>query len=774
MRSVAPGLLFAVLFTSAALAQAGVPARLNDTGQTTCYAGTIDSGVGTTSCTSTAWPGQDAASGRDALAGSGALTKIGGGRAGFDFSKISHAGAVLPASAQPGPAADDWACTRDNVSGLTWRIAGDTNLRWGAARLAAGAANAGDGTCGFRDWRLPTTDELLGIVDFGGASPAIDADYFPATEDGFYWTADTTSTRARVVNFSAGFIHLLRADAGAAVRLVRGGEDYGALVDNGDGTVTDPRSGLMWARCALGQSDTTRCSGDPSYLDWQDALRDARTRNTTNWKGHADWRLPNAKEMASLLGSPRLRPAIDAGVFRNAGSAAYWTSTTASQVPSMAWAVFQGEGDLFAKNKLTRAAVRLVRTATPAAGGAARDALFDDGFDASDDAPVSSPGSLPTISIDTGGASIDRDNYIAATMDISATADEPAWSGTLQIRGRGNSTWGMPKKPYKLKLDSKDKLLGMSKNKHWALLANYADKSLLRTTLGMRMGEGLGMAWSPDSRYARLVLNGQYEGVYQLIETIRVDSRRVDITEMEPGDVALPEVSGGYLFEIDQRRDCDWSLLIVTPHNVPICIDTPDEDDIVPQQHDYLAGYLQGTEEALHAPDFADPAVGYRAWLDTGSFIDWYLVNELAANVDAASFSSIWNYKDRDGKLMRGPLWDFDLGDGNAYYCACADPQGFWIRGGTWYDRMFLDPAFAAAVRARWDAVKAGLIDGLPAQVDLIAGELRGDAGDNFASWPILGDYVWPNVVVTGSWEGEVAYVKEWMRLRIEWLDAHL
>lgn len=770
-------LLQALLWSVPAAAQNAWPARIDDTGLTTCYSGDAAGGASPASCANAQWPGQDAASGRDAV-GAG-LPKIGAGDAGFDFTKISNAGNELPPSAVPGNALNAWGCTRDNVTGLVWRVRVTGDASWNGARAAALAANAGAGVCGFRDWRLPTVAELGGIVHFGRSSPAVDADYFPDTPSAFHWTSEAASGapagRARIVNFNGGFVHAIAASSAANVRLVRGGDVFDAPVDNGDGTVTDPRTGLMWDRCSLGQDAAGGCSGSADFGNWHDALAAVQARNAQNWRGHSDWRLPNVKELLALVDPARGRPTIDGGIFPGTQASAYWSSSTNVHVTHTAWAVFFGEGEVFSKGKATRAAMRLVRQATPASSGlGAPDGLFADGFDAADAPPVSPEDRLPTITLDTSGAPIDHDNYVNAFMTITATDEAPAYSGTLKIKGRGNSTWSMPKKPYRLKLDVKSGLLGMHSDKNWALLANFADKTLLRNAVAQSTGMRLGMAWSPDSRYAKVVLNGSYVGVYQLIETIRVDHNRIDIAEIEPGDVAPPEVTGGYVFEIDSRLGCDVSLQFVTVRGVPICIDTPDEDAIVTPQYDYLTGYIQATEDAINAADFADPAHGYRAWLDPASFIDWFLVNELTANVDAAGFSSIWNYKDRNGLLQRGPLWDFDLGNGNADYCHCADPQGFWVRDGTWYNRLFTDPAFAAQVRARWDAVKADAFDTLPALIDAQAATLRGAVDANFVRWPILDTYTWPNVVITGSWEGELDYSKDWFRQRVDWLDANL
>ncbi len=770
-------LVAASILAPCAIAQT-LPQRINDTGAITCYSGAGSIPVTVIACNSSSWPGQDGASGRDAATQAGTLAKIGDGIAGFDFTKVSNAGNDLPANAAAGTAPGAWGCTRDNVTGLVWLATVATSVSWGGARQAEADARSA-AHCGFSDWRVPASSELHGLVDYAAVASSIDATYFPATATGFHWTSEADPSapaqRARIVNFGGGFINGANATQAADVRLVRGGQWFGAPQDAGDGTVGDPRTGLVWDRCSIGQGTAPTCAGDAEMVTWETALQRVQQRNAQSWNGHNDWRLPNAKELASLLHPSRRMPAIDADLFPNTLGAAYWSSTSQVDFPGNAWTVFFGEGNVFAKDKATRARVRIVRTGTAATGGNAPDALFADSFDISAQAPQPPADALPVIALTTaGGAGIDREVYVDGNLSITSGDPALVYSGSMEIRGRGNSTWSMPKKPYRIKLAAKSGLLGMPSSKHWALLANYADKSLLRNLFAFALGERLAMAWTPRSRMAEVTLNGEYLGVYQLVETIRVDEDRVDITEIDSGDVTAPAITGGYLFELDGRRDCDAAVQFDTSMGIPYCIDTPDEEAIVPQQRAYLLDYMNTFETVLYSSSFADPATGYPAYADASTFIDWYLVNELTSNIDAQGLTSIWSYKDRNGKLNRGPLWDFDISTGNANYADSSEPQGFWIRQGTYYNRFFQDPVFAAATRAKWDASKAAHIDSLPDFIEANALAIQAASGRNFQKWPILRTQVWPNVVVTGSKEGEIAYLRDWLEQRIAWLDANL
>jgi hypothetical protein len=238
-----------------------LPTKLNDTGQDTCG----NNSAGNLACPLTGFPDQDGDWGRDALARAGQLVKIGGGEAGFDFSKISNSGAVLPASVGLGSGANDWACTRDNVTGLIWelKLNSATSLRhmhhiytWYDSQPASNGGNPGtmgipglcagtlsacntsayvtavnaQGLCGASDWRLPSAEELQSIVNLKSSGPALDASYFPNTSTlgnaYFVWTSVTSAidiTHALFVSVGDGAILLNFSKAdGASIRLVRG------------------------------------------------------------------------------------------------------------------------------------------------------------------------------------------------------------------------------------------------------------------------------------------------------------------------------------------------------------------------------------------------------------------------------------------------------------------------------------------------------------------------------------------------------------------------
>jgi hypothetical protein len=300
---------------------------------------------------------------------------------------------------------------------------------------------------------------------------------------------------------------------------------------------------------------------------------------------------------------------------------------------------------------------------------------------------------LPVVWITTqGGAPItDTETYVPGSLAISSdlSGANVLYSGTMQIKGRGHSTWWMPKKPYRIKLDAAASLLGMPSEKDWNLLANYCDKTLLRNAVAFELSRRLGMPWTPRWAFVEVFLNGRYDGTYQLTEKIEAGPDRVNITRMKAADTSGDALTGGYLMEIDERLD--GAVWFYTPRAVPIVIQDP--DPAVAEQADYIRTYVGQAEDALYSSAFTDPDLGWPAYFDAGTFIDWFIVNETTASVDAIFFSSCWLYKHRMDPLLRmGPVWDFDISMGNVNYSTAVNPAGWWVRLGPWYSRFFQAP----------------------------------------------------------------------------------
>ncbi|SAK76696.1 CotH protein [Caballeronia fortuita] len=405
-----------------------------------------------------------------------------------------------------------------------------------------------------------------------------------------------------------------------------------------------------------------------------------------------------------------------------------------------------------------------------ACGGGSDDSISNQVDPAAKVPPAAGTFAAMSIATDDGAPVVQKDKYLGVQIGTTDADGTESLASRATIKGHGNSTWSQEKKPYRLKLDSKASPFGLPKDKNWILLANFFDKTLLRNRAAFELGRRFGMAWTPRAVAFELALNGEYKGVYDLVESVRVDKNRVNIADSD--ETTAPSKTG-FIVEINGRMD--EAVCWRTTHNLPICIDTPDPASDA--QAAYIRDYIQQAEDALFSDHATDPATGYEQYFDVASLIDWFLVNEIFKNQDARDFASIYLYKDANGKLKFGPLWDFDLGAGNVNYSDAQYPEGFWVAEGPWIARMKqIDPTFETRVRARWDELKAAHIDTLTAYIEENAQALEasGAAQRNFRRWPVLDKRLWPNPVVTGSYRGEVDYLKTWLTRRIAWLDANL
>ena len=386
---------------------------------------------------------------------------------------------------------------------------------------------------------------------------------------------------------------------------------------------------------------------------------------------------------------------------------------------------------------------------------------------------------LPQLRITTanGAAIVSKDIYLTGNATLADSNGLFLADVATEIKGRGNSTWTLfPKKPYRLKLATSVSLLGMPANRHWVLLANYSDKTLLRNELSFEMSRMAGMAWTPRARSVDLYLNGRYEGIYQLAEHVRVGRDRVNITVVRRSDTTASTITGGYMLEVDERRGeafCFNSLMT----RMVFCAKDP-ETLLEPgweKQRAYIQTYIARTDSAIFGAGFRDSVSGYAAYIDVESAINYNIVQEVVKNVDGGLRFSGFMYKPRGGKLFFGPVWDFDLAIGNVNYDGADRTDGWHSRQAQWYTRLFQDPVFKARFASRWNELKAaGAIDSLQKLVVSRASYMSIVQTRNFERWPILGTYVWPNQFVMGRYDLEVFTMRLWLEERVRWMDSEI
>lgn len=341
---------------------------------------------------------------------------------------------------------------------------------------------------------------------------------------------------------------------------------------------------------------------------------------------------------------------------------------------------------------------------------------------------------LPIINIHTDdrGPVTSKEDWKSAKITINGVGrfDDLA-ECVVNIRGRGNTTWGWPKKPYALKFESKTEVLGMPKHKRWVLLANAMDKTMLRNRMALRISEQTSLAWTPRNEYAELFLNGRHLGTYLVTEQIKVDKNRVNITEMSPSDNEGEALTGGYLFELDFHFDNEkqWR----TPRNMPFAIKSPDEDELTAEQFAWAQEYIKNLEALIHSKEFLDPETGYMNYVDRQSFVDYWIIYEVCLNHEIGNPGSVYMHKDRGGLLTAGPIWDFDWGTFSYNVSTWADGK-LYLQGTLWYGRMFGDPEFKALAKERWADIYPRLRS-LVEFFDQEADYLKWAAVKNFALW---------------------------------------
>jgi hypothetical protein len=397
---------------------------------------------------------------------------------------------------------------------------------------------------------------------------------------------------------------------------------------------------------------------------------------------------------------------------------------------------------------------------------------------------------LPTVVINTKGAqevTSKEEELSSVVYIVSGEGKKLLATEKTGVRGRGNASWNFPKKPYRLKFDEKQQLLDApAKAKKWTLINNYGDKTLMRNILAFELSRRFGLAYTPYCHPVDVVLNGEYRGCYQLCDQIEVNKNRVNITEMEPEDVTLPELSGGYLIEVDAYASTEASHFYSTL-GTPVTIKSPDDEDIVNAQTRYITDYFNRMENAVFASNFADPETGYRRYLDLDSFLKHFMVGEMSGNTD--TYWSVYMTKDRESdKFFTGPVWDFDIAfdnDQRTYPIEAHTDYIFASKGSVASEAMRRmvnrivkeDEGARQRLLELWSEARntKGIDEtSLLEYVDKTVELLNESQKLNFLRWNILSERVHENPQASGSYEGEVAIVKNFIRKRLPQMDGFI
>ncbi len=349
-----------------------------------------------------------------------------------------------------------------------------------------------------------------------------------------------------------------------------------------------------------------------------------------------------------------------------------------------------------------------------------------------------------------------RDTYVEAKIEIEGWRyHDSNLQSSIKIRGRGHSTWDWyPKKPYQIKFDTAASVLSMPEERRWILLAEYADKTLMRNKIAFELGEFSDLPWVPSSEFLELFVNSEYQGTYHLVEKIELASNRIDperskylleIDQLDRLDVNSPYfVSNFFLFHLKEPEISQESAEIIEVRNMVLEF-----------------------EDALLNQRFLDNPQVYESLINLKSFVDWFLINEITKNIDAGAFySSVYLTISVDDKIELGPIWDFDLS-------MAGDYEGWWMTSNPWFELLLLDPYFVNLVKARFNHFYANKteiinkIDELEVHLDLASKQ-------NDVKWATIGTYIFPNPVYFQTYAEEVDFLKNWISNRLDWLEQEI
>ncbi|MBQ2919354.1 MAG: CotH kinase family protein [Bacteroidales bacterium] len=377
-----------------------------------------------------------------------------------------------------------------------------------------------------------------------------------------------------------------------------------------------------------------------------------------------------------------------------------------------------------------------------------------------------------------------KDNYVDTYIQLYDKTDEStgegwwdsAEKGKIEMRGRGNSTWGLPKKPFRMKFTEKFSPIGLNhaKEKSWVILAQDMDKSLLRTHLAFEYSRILfnaadnyhhekAVLFTPCSRFINVYLtgdyydsstgrtrymDGEYLGVYQMSDQVQRADGRIAVDKLKASDGADPEkITGGYVIEADLHEGNHY-----TSKGIKLTYKYPEDDDFDQAQYDYITDFINQAEAALYGSNYKDPENGWRKYFDEKTLADFIIVKEFVGDLDG--YTSTYMYKRRGyDKLFFGPIWDCDKGWNNDKRVPHYEYQpleslmiyaGFWMPpyvNNDWFHRLWTDETFRAFVAKRWADKK----EELKAVTSKVLAEVPADMAKaieaNFEVWPFYYQY---------------------------------
>ena len=413
---------------------------------------------------------------------------------------------------------------------------------------------------------------------------------------------------------------------------------------------------------------------------------------------------------------------------------------------------------------------------------------------------------LPIVVITTpGGAPIVDDPRITAHMGVIdngpgvinyLTDPYTNYDAAISIEIRGSTSQQYPKKGYGFETqdplgnNNPVALLGMPMENDWILYGPYPDKTLIRNVLTFDLARKMGH-YASDTRYCELLINGDYRGVYVMMERIKIDGDRVNIDKIHIPNMWDDTLTGGYVMKVDKLTgEVGYSWESAYNNEVVFQFHDPEYDELNNLQRSYMESYINEFEDAIWGPNFDDPNLGHPYYIDQQSFHDFFILQELGRTVDGYRSSSFL-HKDRNtltwnAKIVAGPMWDFNLSFGNADYCNANTTTGWQYEFDNvcnfttsipfWWGKLLEDPNYANALRCRWEELRDGPLhtDSINYFIDSVAAYVQEGRIRNFQRWPIIGVYVNWNGFVGQTYQEDLDYLKMYIEDRSLWLDNNI
>ena len=413
---------------------------------------------------------------------------------------------------------------------------------------------------------------------------------------------------------------------------------------------------------------------------------------------------------------------------------------------------------------------------------------------------------ITTLGVGPEGEIVDEPK-VPAALTIKRL-DSTLYEGIIGIEIRGESSQFFDKKSYGFETwdsqynDLDVALIGFPEEEDWILYGPFSDKSLIRNKLIYELSNRMGR-YTTKTEFVELTINYEYKGLYIFMEKLKRDKNRIDISKLENADIDEELISGGYIIKIDKSDMEDGSY---TDYNsfqsqfdvfgnengdkrINFNYEYPKPGEIHANQKNYIKNYFYEFESSLASNNFKDPVNGFRKYIDEDSFIDFFILNELSNNVDGYRLST-YLHKERNEKLVIGPIWDFNLSFGNADYCG-GERYDVWCfkfnerclgdywNVPFWWNRLLEDEKFVDKLKGRWNQLRLNILSDnniltlIEEQYSFLNNETD-IINRNFNKWKIFGIYIWPNSFIGNNYYEEIDFLKNWIKERTKWLDESI